>query len=248
MIIRARAPIRQGEEIFISYCPLMEAIKSRDEFFMPIFEGGGCPCDYCKLERSGGLKNAIYRRRIVQEEYIPFRQQVLHSNGQGSQPAMIRAQLLAFLDGLDKTYPPSQGPIRPDLSDIYHILADSHAPVPPNLRSIVTGYRLKGFRSAGAIIEQNGKEVKVIAAPVETHPFSNPVASSLSAACCYLQCTPKDTTPALSWIQAAVDFDRILRGGSYETVNKDYASLIQRLNLGELMKQAQRKYKTAKRK
>ena len=57
MIIRATAPIRQGEEVFVSYYPVTESKQSREDFFRPIFEGGKCPCEYCKLERSKESKN-----------------------------------------------------------------------------------------------------------------------------------------------------------------------------------------------
>jgi len=154
--------------------------------------------------------------------------------------ARIRQQLLPILARLESTYSSSRGSLRPELSDIYHLIADSSVPVPVHLRQVAIDYRLKAFESAGAKFEKKGTKIKVIAAPVLIQQYLDSVGICLLTSCTYLQTFPQDIPSCLSWLQAAVDMDKLLRQGSYASVRQGYAQVIKELNIGYLLDEAEK--------
>lgn len=240
-IVRARTAIKKGEEVFISYYPIGEEYADRQKYFGPVFKNGICPCEVCQLDRLDGPEKVALRHKILKEEVLPIRQR--KQSGlpiQVEETARIRQKLLPILARLESTYSSSRGSLRPELSDICHLIADSSVPVPVHLRQTAIDYRLKAFESVGAKFEKKGTKIKVIAAPVLVHQYLDTVGLCLLTSCTYLQVFPQDLPSCLSWIQAAVDMDRLLRQGSYASVKKGYVELIKELNIGHLLEQAEK--------
>jgi len=241
-VVRARTSIKKGEEIFISYSPIGHKRAKRQEFFRPVFKDGLCPCEICRLDRLDGAEKVTLRHKILEEEYSPIRRGVesagsLLSEAEGQK---ILPKIVPLIARLESTYSPSRGPLRPDLSDIYHFLAALNVPAQPSKRAEIIALRIKAFEAAGAIFEKKGTKVKVIAAPILTQPHLQPVPLCLLASCTYLQLFPKDLPSALSWMQAAVDIDRLMRGGSYASVRGTYSKAIKELNIGYLLDEAEK--------
>ena len=240
-VIRARTFIKKGEEVFISYLPVGHGHAERQEFFAPIFEKGICPCKVCELDRLDGKEKVALRHKILEEELLPHRQRsqlgVPPSDEEG---AKANGELLPILARLESTYSSSRGSLRPELSDIYHRISTNSAPTPIHLRQEAVDYRLKGFESAGAKFERKGTEIKVVVPPVQVRTHLDPVALCLLTSCTYLQVLPKDTAACLSWIQAAVDMEKLLRQGTFASVRQRHSGLLKSLKIVTLYNEAEK--------
>lgn len=241
-IVRARTAIKKGEEVFITYVPMDRDHDVRLDFFRPVFENGICPCELCKLDRLDGSKQVAIRHKILKEEYLPYRQRKQSGVPILDKEAVrTRQELLLILARLESTYSSSRGPLRPELSDICHLIADVSISVPVHLRQVAIDYRLRAFESAGAKFEkQKGSEIKVVVPPVPLQPHVDPVGLCLLTACTYLQVLPKDSAACLSWIQAAADMEKLLRQGTFASIRQRNAELLKDLKIVTLFNEAEK--------
>ena len=240
-IIRARSFIKKGEEVFISYYPIGQDYDVRQNLFRPVFEKGICPCKVCKLDRLDGKEQVALRHKILQKEFLPYRQR--HQAGvsiPSEDVARTQGELQRILARLESTYSSKQGPLRPELSDVYDLLSSIAVHVRTLTNRTTIDYRLKGFESAGAKLEGKGTEIKVIVAPVPIQPYLDPVLQCLMTSSSCLQVLPKDTAACLSWIRAAVDMERLLRQGTFASVRQRHSALLKSLKIVTLYNEAEK--------
>ncbi|KPV78180.1 uncharacterized protein RHOBADRAFT_40724 [Rhodotorula graminis WP1] len=185
-VVRARAPVKAGDEVFAAYVPASSAPEKRDSLFKLHFPNG-CTCAYCVDERRDT-----------------------------PQQVARRAELLRAIEQLEGTYSRrQQSSYRHALVGPYHICAHvlSH-PHLPNSNRLANVYELKAISASGADVRETpdgGERVEVVSAP-----YTVPAERSLAERSLLKIAGRTSDAEAPKWIKAASDVARITHGVDWD--------------------------------
>ncbi|GAA6041925.1 hypothetical protein JCM8097_000225 [Rhodosporidiobolus ruineniae] len=130
IVVRARTPIKAGEEVTVSYVTPAESYQGRTEVLKTHFDDG-CACPLCSLDRADGHKELARRSELVEERLPALRaayDRVKFADPTSDIRQKLHRVLCVFVVELEKTYSPSRGPLKPELAVPYAHLPTSSLP------------------------------------------------------------------------------------------------------------------------
>lgn len=232
-VIRARQPIRTGDEVFIAYVPA-EAPQSMRKGVLRAHFADGCTCAYCADERIDSPQQVARRAELIgpSSRYIALRAESKSRQPVSAfQMSQLVRDLKRIVQHLEATYSPRRGSYRPDLVEpcliCAHAIGSSHA---TDATRLSAQYDLKGMVAAGAEFHETPKAVEVVAAP-----FTVTVKRSIAerfflkiAGRNGLERSASGDAEARKWIKAAAAMARITHGldwdGFVERAEADFAA------------------------
>ncbi|GAA6013669.1 hypothetical protein JCM10207_004811 [Rhodosporidiobolus poonsookiae] len=234
MIVRARAPIAAGEEVFVAYINTEADRKHRTDVLSGHFDTG-CTCELCQDDSRDGRTALARRKKLLVERFAPIQNAFESFEGRPTRRMLDtqRKMLAPLVADLEKTYGASHGPVRPDLVHPYHVLAELHYPDDADFAAQANAYTLKSLEAGGAVIARGPKRVEVIAAPTGGN---NGAEMCLNIAW-RLSRSDKtgDDDEANRWIRAAMDMSCIAYGDSPKRFAERHKSLIEGLGVDWLV-------------
>ncbi|GAA5837330.1 hypothetical protein JCM9279_005655 [Rhodotorula babjevae] len=223
-VVRARAPVKAGAEIYIAYVPAEAPQKRRDGVLKAHFPGG-CQCAYCVDERRDTAQQVARRAELVgpSSRYVALRDE---SRSKTAPLAPVRVRQLAreikgVVEQLEGTYSRRRGDdggsssYRPDLVEPYHVSA--HIAGHPTLADFVrlgNAYELQAIAASGAVVvvdTPGGERIEVVAAPCVVQKERTPAERSLLKIA-YRHAHVGAEADARRWIVAAGDMARVTHG------------------------------------
>ncbi|KII95014.1 hypothetical protein PLICRDRAFT_33842 [Plicaturopsis crispa FD-325 SS-3] len=111
MVIRAKATIRAGEEITLSYTSGLDTYRKREDA-MKTWMVAGCDCSLCDDDRRDGASTRKRRERLISQ----FLKQ--HTTAP-------LARLRTLVKDIASAYSPDRGALRPDMWQVYHLFGES---------------------------------------------------------------------------------------------------------------------------
>ncbi|GJN92212.1 hypothetical protein Rhopal_005242-T1 [Rhodotorula paludigena] len=226
-VIRARAPIKAGEEIFISYAPVNVHPKERTEMLSSHF-ADGCKCAYCETERTDSPSSRRRREQLLQDGSLYSRtRNSLVGKVSPSYAAIERETRIvkSTATQIEETYSSKRGPFRPELVEPYHVLGELTPPREAN------DWDLKALIAAGAVIEQSPASIDVLAAPVAAREEAVMIVLNIASRHASL----KQDDLARRWIRAAQQMSRIQHGDDFVRFRDRHSGDIKRFNLDKLV-------------
>ena len=229
-VVRARAPVKAGDEVLIAYVP-GEAPQKRRAGVLKAHFPDGCTCSYCvderrdmpqQVARRGELASrckAISQEASVEEHIAPARLKKLSRDIKG------------VVEQLEGTYSRRRGSYRPGLVEAYHVSAHvTGHPSSSDSARLGNLYELKSLAASGAEVQQARDAVEVVAAPYVV-PAERSLAERSLLKIAYRHSLTGGTTgdaEARKWIKAAAAMARITHGldwdGFVERAEEDFAA------------------------
>ncbi|GAA6028983.1 hypothetical protein JCM8097_001537 [Rhodosporidiobolus ruineniae] len=232
IVIRARTSIRQGDEVMVSYCNAEKPCQLRLETLSVHFSNG-CTCPLCDLDRIDGADNL--RRR---EQLLDVRLPALGKSGGGKLGRKSAQQkqrdLLALVADLNKTYDSSRGMPKPELVLPLILLGEIEFALHPESPATANAYTLEALRAGGAVIEDEGARVEVVAAPF-AHQGRLQYAVVAMAGRFAIEGEGRNEDLASRWVKAAMSLARIVDGDSVEQFKRRYEGVLGKFGLEEII-------------
>ncbi|BGP36476.1 hypothetical protein JCM10449v2_000377 [Rhodotorula kratochvilovae] len=237
-VIRACAPIKRGEECFIAYIPAEAPQKTRDGVLKVHFPAG-CSCTYCadvRLDKAADLK---LRDELVgpSSRYIAIRDAI--NGARVTSLASIRPQqrtLKGIVDQLEATYSPRRGPLRPELVQPLHVLADFSYPGTDADRARGNDLDRKSIAASGAVLRDSpGRDrVEVVDAPLVAIAQVERTLLKIAWRSA-MRGSARDDREAKRWIRAAAEMARVLHGVDFDGFVERAAEDLTRFGLDRLV-------------
>lgn len=225
-VLRARAGVKKGSELFVRYYPLEVDSTERANVIKTHFENG-CECDYCEDDRRDGPLNVAKRRELMDKRWPPLKKafSALGPKSKMEELDALKVKVAFFVRDLEKTYRPDHGPVKPDLALPYHNLAELHVPSRSSFHKDANPFSLKSLVVSGAEFDIIEERIKVLAVP---YNGDNSVAMILNMAWRLTTAgTDEATDEAERWVSAAAQTARILHGDSPKRFAERYARTIE---------------------
>ncbi|GAA5837338.1 hypothetical protein JCM9279_005657 [Rhodotorula babjevae] len=236
-VVRARAPVKAGEEVFIAYVPAETPQNKRASVLKAHFPDG-CTCSYCvderrdmpqQVARRGELASpckAISQEASVKEHIAPARLKKLSRDIKG------------VVEQVEATYSRRRSSYRPGLVEPYHVSAHvTGHPSSANSARLGNLYELKSLAASGAEIRQARDAVEVVAAPFVV-PAGRSLAERSLLKIAYRHSLTGGTTgdaEARKWIKAAADMARITHGLDWDGFVERAEEDLEMFNLKRLL-------------
>lgn len=236
IVIRARTPIRCGEEVLLSYS--MPGTPPCDLIIQKHLGSKTCGCQLCKHDVAEGVAKVEKRRSIVKEQVRPLAALIRDTPSPSPKHSRLLRQVEDLIAAIEATYSPSRPEnLRPDLAVALHLLGESinwtHSDV-ERRRSIELS--LRSLTVCGGIVEYEagGGGIHVVQPPFYIE--HDGVSVLLNCARRYAhRMDPEENTIALKWIKAAMDLERLRSGGKYPVFRLKHAYGIKFLGLEQLV-------------
>ncbi|GAA5893989.1 hypothetical protein JCM6882_007952 [Rhodosporidiobolus microsporus] len=208
IVIRAIAPIRAGEEVFISYVAANEPREERLAYLQHHFGDARCDCQLCRIDEADGPANLQRRNDLLVETRI-----VRH--GFDSR-AIKKDKLVALVAQLENTYPSTHDVhLRPEMIRPYRSLAKLCGRDSSSASCEANEYDLKALRSTGAVLNVDEQDVNVVRAPFVRPRLAVPLLLSVAGRL-VANGSKEDVAQGKLYVRAAMSMERVLRGSSVE--------------------------------
>ncbi|BGP36465.1 hypothetical protein JCM10450v2_000365 [Rhodotorula kratochvilovae] len=228
-VIRARAPIKAGEEISVAYVALDATPETRADTLGPHFRGGECPCTYCRrTERTAALRRRKFDEIVGAGSEWDKAHRALQTRSVKTVSDMRRERAL-FQKGLRKleaVYPPDHGPIKSELFTALHELAE----VSPYDEA--NDLDIRAFESVGAVFRRTKTGVEVVAAPVAQ---KDEVLAGMLMLASRLAIGLGRQTEGRHWVKAAAQMSKIMYGDDYSRFCERQSASIQLFHVETLI-------------
>lgn len=239
MVVRARTPIKAGEEIYISYQIYELPYETRQKKLSTHFPSGSCQCQLCVEDEADGLQNRRKRLQLLEQRSSMF--ELL----QTSSPLSAR-KLESWFSSLEATYSKPRPLLRSELflpSTIMSLAYDRTGNVEKYLHYSMIALESQGIQLA-QVPRKKGKSGK----------FSMPKVFILEGALAYSQSAVLlilrivemfmrrgRREEAHAWACAAFDLESIASGGGKPFFFTKYQKAFAQVGEGveKLMKQQQ---------
>ncbi|BGP18688.1 hypothetical protein JCM10213_006909 [Rhodosporidiobolus nylandii] len=239
MVIRARAPISAGSEVFIAYVsPDGDLAEKREDVFKVHFGEGGCLCPLCNSDRRDGSAKVARRADLVRQiNALNQAIRTLSSAAYEKQLASKRAEMVSLVTAIEATYtsPREAGAVKPELVKPYHFLAELYSPLGASTAAKGIAYELKAVEAAGAVVRTTKSGgVEVVAGPA----CARGLTTQLLLCVAYRKSvakTQKEKSEAKAWVAAAQRMARILEGDDRRRFLVREGQLLDSLKLGGLV-------------
>ncbi|GAA5893992.1 hypothetical protein JCM6882_007953 [Rhodosporidiobolus microsporus] len=223
MIVRSRAGIKKGEEIFIPYVSVEAPADKRKGVLRGHFGDAGCGCDLCKLDDAAGAVKLNRRRDLLEQARALNRQDLPTS--------VKRRKMTDQVVKMEQTYSPDRLlPLRPELVLPYHFLAEIIGHDSPAARRDANEYDLKSLEATGVVLQRSKKDIKVLNGPGVDGEMAVPLLLTIAARLA-MNGLDKDNAEARLFVRAAIRMDRIIRGSDGRRFAFKWGNMVDEFNL-----------------
>ncbi|BGO93671.1 hypothetical protein NBRC10512_004464 [Rhodotorula toruloides] len=218
---RARVPIKEGEEVCLSY---VDPLHSRRPYILAAHFPDGCKCAYC-LDEKHDTAEQIAKRNELHDQTLPKVSQISQQLSEGLSPEVF-APILEFQDhvaALELTYSAGSSTFRPHLAGACLFFAS----ILRNALSFDAAdhYTLEYLRFLGAIVEEHADRIEVRAAPA----FEGSVAPlELISIAGHHARVKGDVVEGRKWFSAAAKMSRLVHGDDWDAFIDRHAEHVQR--------------------
>lgn len=244
MVLRARADIPRGAEVFLPYGSGQgeEGKRALSKHFAK-----GCDCELCTLDKLDGVVKVRQRERLVREQYDKLKALVRTAVVEKERivPSTLRL-VEAYISALESTYLPSRGPLRPNLEAAYHLLAELlTASFDPKDLDKAVETQLKAIEAQGGVVERiypAAGSSRGRRQPVEIVPRAAPVGDSVFAVMGMLtnagRCKMAGRrAEGVLWAKAAVAMEDLASGGGREFFDARYEDVLSSMGIAQLFRE-----------
>ncbi|GAA6028981.1 hypothetical protein JCM8097_001536 [Rhodosporidiobolus ruineniae] len=243
MLVRARSPIRKGEEITVAYVDVSKPYQRRLDVCAVHFDDG-CTCPLCQLDRLDGSVEVNRRHKLI-EQRLPALQEAhkrLKKNLPPTEPFQLHQQqrdLASLVDDLEQTYSSTRGVLKPELSLPLAMLADFHFSTRRKSARKANELTLRSLEAGGAALRRgpdagSASAMEVVAAPF-VHPDDAAAALLGMAARLVKAGQPGDREEAVELVKAAREMASIVEGERSGGFAGRYKARIKELGLEEVV-------------
>ncbi|ORY89005.1 hypothetical protein BCR35DRAFT_350517 [Leucosporidium creatinivorum] len=243
MIVRARAPIREGEEVFIPYAGAGAAEADNDKV-TDILEKHfptppGCCCDLCTASRRDGADQVARRKQLMATEHEDLKR-LLHSFNPSSSTRLSHStmrRIKKLVTDIEATYAADRGsPIRIQLGLAHHLFGEAlhiNGDYATAIKHTYLAYEAQGGRiSPSPLLSSSSSSEKptVVAAPLAQADMA--VIHLLVNA--FRSLKLEKPNQARKWMRLAIETEQILSGGGKEKFDRRFEEVSETMSLTDL--------------
>ncbi|BGO93672.1 hypothetical protein NBRC10512_004463 [Rhodotorula toruloides] len=228
-LIRARVPIKEGEEVCLRYIGPMH---SRRPYILAGHFPDGCKCAYCLDEALDSPAQVKQRKALLGSDTELGKQVRQFSTLADRTPDFV----LCFLDHIarvERTYS-AQRVFRLDLIEVYRAMSDMclYSKVP--VMHLAIKYRLASLEAAGLVVDDEQDRIRIVAIPFEDEDSA---VSSLLKVASYLARLEGEGKNARRWTLAAFDMSKALYSDDWDRFVERHQADVQKLGLNGLLEE-----------
>ncbi|GAA5901661.1 hypothetical protein JCM8208_001569 [Rhodotorula glutinis] len=238
-VIRTRAPVQAGDEVFLAYVPADAPQKKRDSVLKAHF-ADGCTCAYCVDERRDTPQQVARRAELVSRSEAINKEASVRQSIAPARMKQLSREIKNVVEQLEGTYSRRRQPsYRHALVGPYHVCA--HVLDHPHLANATRLgilYELKAISASGAEVRKTPHGgVEVVAAPYAiAAERSVPERCLLKIAGRHsLVGGPGGDIEARKWVKAAAEMARITHGVDWEGFVEHAEEDLEELELKRLL-------------
>ncbi|GAA5991778.1 hypothetical protein JCM10908_001138 [Rhodotorula pacifica] len=233
VFVRARTPIKAGDEVTVPYIPLDAPKRLFHEIMQAHFGPSGCRCSECAAERDESLETKILRLQLIDSEYPRVVAAMRDpANGTFGKRVALRSRLRQIIEKLDESYTPSSRKIRDSLSQHYSAYAFmSEMRTPADYKMLVEN-ELKSLTCLGADLTVGPAKVEIVSLPVRDKNEELHIRFLyLARDACFATFIPNREREVRKWLRAAWQASFLMYGWTWEYFVERERAPIHKFNL-----------------